>query len=84
MSILAWVIFGLIAGLIIHSLIPKESKQGGILMAVLFGILGSVTGGFISNLIFGQNIGNINTLSLSLAFFSTLLLLFVGREVIRE
>jgi len=60
MGILAWIVFGLIAGAIAKFLMPGESP-GGILMTIVLGIVGAVVGGFIGQ---WTGLGDVNTFSL--------------------
>ncbi len=46
MSILAWIIFGLIAGIVAKLIIPGKDP-GGFIITILFGIAGALVGGFI-------------------------------------
>ncbi len=78
MSIFAWIIFGLIAGVIANLLDPHPGS-GGILGAIVLGILGAVFGGFLGNMIFGIGVDGFNLSSLVVAVVGSLLLLFMGR-----
>ena len=49
MGILAWVIFGLLAGLIAKFILP-ERAPGGILTTIALGIVGAIVGGYIGSL----------------------------------
>ena len=46
MGIIAWIILGLLAGLIAKALLPGEDP-GGIIITTLLGIAGAFIGGFI-------------------------------------
>jgi uncharacterized membrane protein YeaQ/YmgE (transglycosylase-associated protein family) len=46
MGILAWIILGLLAGLIAKALLPGEDP-GGIIVTTLLGIAGALVGGFV-------------------------------------
>jgi uncharacterized membrane protein YeaQ/YmgE (transglycosylase-associated protein family) len=50
MSIVAWIVVGLVAGVIANVLYPKPA-QGGIIGAILLGIVGAVVGGFLTGLV---------------------------------
>jgi uncharacterized membrane protein YeaQ/YmgE (transglycosylase-associated protein family) len=47
MSILAWIVVGLIAGALAKLLMPGNDP-GGIILTILLGIAGAVVGGFIA------------------------------------
>lgn len=82
MSILSWLVFGLVAGLFAHYLDPRPA-QGGIAGTVTLGVLGALLGGFLGDLIFGPPAGGgvtgFNLSSLIVAVIGSLILLFPGR-----
>lgn len=78
MTIFSWILFGLITG-IVANLIDPYPERGGVLGAMVLGILGAVLGGFLGNLIFGIGIAGFNFTSLAVAVLGSLLLLFLGR-----
>lgn len=82
MNIIAWVVFGLIVGLIANAIDPKPS-QGGLLGAIILGIVGALVGGFLGNLIFGVGVSGFDVQSFALAILGSLLLLFIGRVLSR-
>jgi len=47
MSILAWIVVGLVAGALAKMLMPGDDP-GGIIVTILLGIAGAVVGGFIA------------------------------------
>lgn len=51
-NIIAWVIFGLVAGVVAKFLMPGRDPMGWIITIVL-GIVGAFVGGFIGNALFG-------------------------------
>ncbi len=82
MEILAWIIFGIIAGSIANFLDPHRS-QGGILGLMVLGIVGALIGGWIGNAIFGVNVTGFNFTSFLVAVAGALLVLAVGRVLAR-
>jgi uncharacterized membrane protein YeaQ/YmgE (transglycosylase-associated protein family) len=58
-TIISWVVFGLIVGLIARFLVPGQQAMGWIATIVL-GIIGSFVGGAISFLIWGTPTGTVN------------------------
>ncbi|GAA2203220.1 GlsB/YeaQ/YmgE family stress response membrane protein [Sinomonas flava] len=52
MSILAFLILGLIAGAIAKAIMPGR-QGGGILITMLLGVVGAILGGWIGSAIFG-------------------------------
>lgn len=83
MNIFAWVIFGLVAGVIANILDPRPA-QGGVLGAIVLGVAGALIGGFIANLFFGLEITGFNISSFVIAVLGSLVLLYIGRAVRRS
>ena len=52
LTILGWIIFGLIAGVIAKAIMPGKDP-GGAIVTILLGIAGSVIGGFVGRALFG-------------------------------
>ncbi|MDW8807398.1 GlsB/YeaQ/YmgE family stress response membrane protein [Streptomyces scabiei] len=52
MSIIAWIVIGLLAGAIAKALMPGKDP-GGIIVTMLIGIAGGLLGGFLGKVIFG-------------------------------
>lgn len=82
MNILLWIIFGLIVGTIANLIDPRPAK-GGILGSIILGIVGAVVGGWLGSAIFGVGVTGFNLPSLIVAVVGALLLLFIGRMVMR-
>ncbi len=76
-------IFGLTLGLISNFLDPQPGK-GGLIGAVMLGVIGALVGGFLGNLIFGIGFLGYNFATLSIAVLASLMLLLVGRELIKN
>jgi len=56
MTIITWLIIGLLAGAIARLLVPGRDKMGLIATMVL-GLIGSVVGAFLASALFGDNDG---------------------------
>ena len=54
MSILGWLLFGLIVGVIAKFLMPGRDP-GGWIVTILLGIAGSFVGGFLATTLLGRN-----------------------------
>ncbi|MET8038353.1 GlsB/YeaQ/YmgE family stress response membrane protein [Streptomyces sp. NPDC005345] len=52
MGIIAWVLIGLLAGIIAKALMPGKDP-GGIIITMLIGIAGGLLGGWLGKVIFG-------------------------------
>ena len=56
MTIITWLIIGLLAGALARLLVPGRDKMGFIATMVL-GLIGSVVGAFLASALFGDNDG---------------------------
>jgi uncharacterized membrane protein YeaQ/YmgE (transglycosylase-associated protein family) len=56
MHFIAFLVFGLVIGLIARALMPGRQKLG-LIMTSLLGMAGSLLGGFLGNLLFGARPG---------------------------
>jgi uncharacterized membrane protein YeaQ/YmgE (transglycosylase-associated protein family) len=79
MSIIAWIVLGLIAGLIANMLIPGKRQQGLILTCAI-GILGALLGGWVATKVFHihtvHGFFNLSTWLTAIAGAAVLLLLY--------
>lgn len=78
MTIILWIVFGLVVGIIANAIDPSPTR-GGIIGSIILGILGSVLGGILGNLVFGIGITGFNLPSIAVAVLGALLLMFVER-----
>lgn len=77
MSIIGWIVLGLMAGVVANIIYPNPSR-GGLLGALILGVLGSLVGGFLSSVFLGISVTGINATSFVIAILGSLLLLYVG------
>ena len=82
MGFLFYIIFGLIVG-VIANLIDPQPARGGILAAIVLGIVGAIVGGWLGSMIFGVGVTGYNVSSFIVAIVGALLVLFVGRMLTR-
>jgi uncharacterized membrane protein YeaQ/YmgE (transglycosylase-associated protein family) len=79
MSIIAWIVLGLAAGLIANMLIPGKRQQGLIVTCVI-GILGALGGGWVATRLFHihsvQGFFNLSTWLTAIAGAAILLLAY--------
>lgn len=78
MGLVAWVLFGLLVGLVANLIDPRPT-QGGVLGAMLLGIAGALVGGFLGSLLLGVSITGFNLSSFFVAVIGSLILLAVQR-----
>ncbi|HEY2146471.1 MAG TPA: GlsB/YeaQ/YmgE family stress response membrane protein [Pirellulales bacterium] len=76
MGILAWAVFGLIAGAIAKYLMPGKAP-GGIILTIVLGVVGAIVGGYIGTLLGFGDISGFNIKSMLLAVGGGVLVLFI-------
>lgn len=83
MSILAWIILGLIAGVIAKFLHPGPDP-GGFFLTIVIGIVGALIGGFLSTGLGFGDVSGVNLPSLLIAVLGSLVLLILFRMMRRS
>lgn len=78
MGILAWIVFGLIAGVVAKFLMPGDDP-GGMIITILIGVAGAIVGGYLGSLLLGVDVTGFNLSSLLVAIAGAILLLLVYR-----
>lgn len=80
MGIIAWILLGLIAGVLAKALMPGDDP-GGFVVTVLIGIAGALIGGFLWNVLTGNDgYGDLDIGGILIAVLGAMLLLFVYRR----
>jgi uncharacterized membrane protein YeaQ/YmgE (transglycosylase-associated protein family) len=79
MSIVAWLILGLIAGFIASKIMGAGGY--GLLGDIIVGIVGAILGGFIASLIFGGGVTGLNLGSIIVAIVGACILIAILRAV---
>jgi uncharacterized membrane protein YeaQ/YmgE (transglycosylase-associated protein family) len=82
MNYLAWVFFGLIAGVLAKSIMPGKDP-GGIIVTILIGIAGSFLAGFLGKLIGIGGAGVFDIRGIVLSTGGAIVLLIVYRLVMK-
>lgn len=78
MSILVWLVFGLITG-VVANMLNAGPARGGIIGAIVLGIVGAVVGGYLGNTFFGVGVSGFNVASFVVAIAGAVLVLVVAR-----
>jgi uncharacterized membrane protein YeaQ/YmgE (transglycosylase-associated protein family) len=73
MSIVAWIILGLISGFIASSIVNKRGE--GVLVDIVLGVAGALVGGFVFNLFGATGVTGLNLRSLFVAVVGSVLML---------
>ena len=86
MSIIGWIVLGLIAGFIASKVVNKEGE--GLLLDIVLGIVGAVVGGFLFNQLGAAGVTGFNIYSMFVAVVGAVIVLVVyhavtGRRAVR-
>ncbi|HKN03917.1 MAG TPA: GlsB/YeaQ/YmgE family stress response membrane protein [Buttiauxella sp.] len=83
MGILAWIIFGLIAGVIAKLIMPGRDG-GGFILTCILGIIGAVVGGWVATFLhIGGNVTGFNFPSFLVAVAGAIIVLIIYRMLRR-
>ena len=78
MSVLGWIVFGLVVGAVAKLVMPGKDP-GGLLVTMLLGIAGAFVGGFLGQLLGWYGPGQ--PAGFAMATLGAILLLFVYRKL---
>jgi uncharacterized membrane protein YeaQ/YmgE (transglycosylase-associated protein family) len=81
MSILAWIILGLVAGFIGSKIVNRSGE--GLLLDIVLGVVGAVVGGFLFNQFGAAGVTGLNLYSLVVAVIGAIVVLVLYHLVIR-
>ncbi|MFZ1919661.1 MAG: GlsB/YeaQ/YmgE family stress response membrane protein [Terriglobales bacterium] len=73
MSILAWVVLGLVAGFIGSKIVNKSGE--GFFLDIILGIVGAVVGGWVFSLVGARGVTGLNIYSLVVAVIGAIVVL---------
>ncbi len=80
MSILAWIVLGLIAGFIGSKIVNNTGQ--GVLVDILLGIVGAVVGGFLFNTFGAAGVTGLNLYSLLVAIVGAVVVLWLYHALV--
>jgi uncharacterized membrane protein YeaQ/YmgE (transglycosylase-associated protein family) len=81
MSILAWIVLGLIAGFIGSKIVNRTGE--GVLLDIVLGVVGAVVGGFLFNQFGAAGVSGVNLYSLLVAVVGAVVVLILYHLVVR-
>lgn len=79
MSVIAWIILGLIAGFIGSKIVNKSGQ--GMIMDIVLGVVGAVVGGVIFNFFGASGVTGLNIYSLVVSIIGAIIVLWVYHRV---
>ncbi len=82
MSIIVWIVFGLIAGFIASKIVNKSGE--GLLLDIVLGIVGSVVGGYIFAFFGHVGVTGFNLYSLFVAVIGAIVVLLIYHALFRR
>ena len=81
MSILAWIVLGLISGFIASKIVNKSGE--GLLLDIVLGIVGAVVGGWLFNQFGAAGVTGFNVYSMLVAVVGAVLILVIYHAIRR-
>lgn len=81
MSLLAWIVLGLIAGFIASKIVNKRGE--GVLMDIILGVVGAVLGGWIFRLLGAAGVTGLNIYSVIVAIIGAVIALSIYHAIHR-
>jgi uncharacterized membrane protein YeaQ/YmgE (transglycosylase-associated protein family) len=79
MSILAWIVLGLIAGFIGSKLVNKTGE--GVILDIVLGVVGALVGGYLFSIFGAHGVTGLNLYSLFVAVIGAVVVLLVYHAV---
>jgi uncharacterized membrane protein YeaQ/YmgE (transglycosylase-associated protein family) len=79
MSIIAWLVLGLIAGFIGSKIVNKSGE--GVFLDIILGIVGAVVGGYVFTMFGASGVNGFNIYSLLVAVVGSILVLVIYHAV---
>ena len=82
MSIIAWLVVGLLAGWIGSMIVNRGGE--GVVMDIVLGIVGAVVGGFLFQMFGHSGVSGINLYSIGVAVIGSIVVLLIYHAVVRR
>ncbi|HEY2599054.1 MAG TPA: GlsB/YeaQ/YmgE family stress response membrane protein [Candidatus Dormibacteraeota bacterium] len=82
MSIIAWLILGLIAGFIASRIVNKAGE--GLILDIVLGIIGAFVGGFLFSAFGASGVTGLNIYSLLVAVIGAIVVLVIYHAIVRR
>ncbi len=80
MSIIGWIVLGLIAGFFASKVVNKSGE--GAILDIILGVVGAVVGGFLFNMVGAAGVTGFNIWSMFVAFLGAVVVLVVKHAVV--
>ena len=80
MSIIGWIVLGLIAGFVASKLVNKRGE--GFVMDIVLGVVGAIVGGFIFSMFGGTPVTGFNVYSMLVSVIGAVVVLLVYHAMV--
>ena len=80
MSIIAWIVLGLVSGFIASKVVNKTGE--GMVLDIVLGVVGAVVGGFLFHLVGATGVDGFNIWSLFVAIIGAIAVLVVKHAIV--
>ncbi len=79
MSIIGWIVLGLISGFIASKIVNKQGE--GFFLDIILGIVGAVVGGYLFAVFGAQGVSGVNIYSMFVAVIGAIVVLFLYHSI---
>ena len=79
MSVIGWIILGLIAGFIAGKIVNKQGQ--GLMLDIVLGVVGAIVGGFLFSWIGAAGITGLNLYSMFVAIIGAVVVLWIYHAI---
>ena len=79
MSIIVWIVLGLIAGFIASKIVNKQGQ--GLILDIVLGVVGAIVGGWLFSMLGAEGISGVNIYSIFVAVIGAIVVLFAYHAV---
>ena len=82
MSIVAWIILGLMSGFIASKIVNRTGE--GVLLDIVLGIVGAIVGGFLFAQLGAAGVSGLNLYSMFVAVIGAIVVLLIYHAIVRR
>jgi uncharacterized membrane protein YeaQ/YmgE (transglycosylase-associated protein family) len=79
MSVIGWIILGLIAGFIASKIVNRSGE--GLILDIILGIVGAVVGGWLFSFFGAEGVSGLNLYSMVVAIIGAIVVLFIYHAI---
>ncbi len=79
MSIIGWIVFGVIAGFIASKIVNKSGA--GLITDLILGVVGAIVGGYLFEVFGAQGVSGFNIYSMFVAVIGAIVVLFIYHAI---